>query len=105
MDRDELAARIDRRVDAMAAAGAAAEARAALAAGASRTARAALGFDELIAGDAAAVKSAHRGYARRQLTWMRRMEGIDVIDRTGRDDREVATAILAIADRDASASG
>ncbi|HET6830420.1 MAG TPA: tRNA (adenosine(37)-N6)-dimethylallyltransferase MiaA [Solirubrobacterales bacterium] len=99
VERDELTARIDRRVDAMVAAGAAAEARAALDAGASRTARAALGFDELLAGDLAAVKSAHRRYARRQVTWMRRMEGIEVIDRTGRGDHEVAAAILAIADR------
>lgn len=99
LDREELAARIDRRVDAMVAGGAAAEVRAALEAGAARTARAALGFDELLAGDADAVKSAHRRYARRQLTWMRRMEGIEVIDRTGLSDHDAAAAILALADR------
>ena len=96
-DREELAARIDRRVDAMIAAGAGAEARAA-AAGASRTARSALGFDELIAGDADAVKAAHRRYARRQMTWLRRMEGVTVIDRSGLDDREAARLVLAGAD-------
>ena len=44
----------------MFAAGAAEEVRAAAEAGASRTARAALGFDELLAGDIEAVKRAHR---------------------------------------------
>jgi tRNA dimethylallyltransferase len=96
--REELAARIDRRVDAMIAAGAAAEARAAAASGASRTARSALGFDELIAGDADAVKAAHRRYARRQMTWLRRMEGVTAIDRSGLDDRETARLVLAAAD-------
>jgi len=98
-ERAELAERIDRRVDAMLAAGAAAEARAAVAAGASRTARSALGFDELIDGDAAAVKAAHRRYARRQMTWMRRMEGVTAIDRTGIGDREAAALVLAAVDR------
>ncbi|MCL4287690.1 MAG: tRNA (adenosine(37)-N6)-dimethylallyltransferase MiaA, partial [Thermoleophilia bacterium] len=98
-DRTELAERIDRRVEAMVAAGAAAAARAALAAGASRTARAALGLEELLAGDAAAAKAAHRRYARRQVGWMRRMAGVETIDRSGRSDRETAAAILALLDR------
>ena len=38
--------------------------------------RAALGFEQLLEGDVEATKSAQRAYARRQLTWMRRMEGI-----------------------------
>ncbi len=95
IDRDELAARIDSRVEAMVAAGAIVEARAAERAGASRTASAALGFDELIAGDVDAVKSAHRRYARRQLTWMRRMEGVRVFERAGRDDAAIAEEIAA----------
>jgi tRNA dimethylallyltransferase len=96
VDDEELRARIDARVEAMAAAGAAAEARAALDGGASRTARAALGFDAFLTGDLAAVKTAHRRYARRQLTWMRRMEGVSVIDRSGRDDAEVADEVLGL---------
>jgi tRNA dimethylallyltransferase len=96
IDREELAGRIDARVDEMIAAGAAEEACAAAAAGASRTARAALGFEELLAGDVEAVKRAHRAYARRQLTWMRRMEGIDLIDRTGRDDNELAAEVVGL---------
>ena len=95
IDREELARRIDARVDEMIAAGAADEARAASPRhGASRTARAALGFEELLEGDVDAVKRAHRAYARRQLTWMRRMEGVELIDRTGRDDGDVAEEIV-----------
>lgn len=101
MDRGQLAGQIDARVEAMVAAGAAEEARAADEAGASRTVRAALGFEELIEGHDGpppleaieAMKAAHRAYARRQLTWMRRMEGVTLIDRTDRDDDAVAAEI------------
>jgi tRNA dimethylallyltransferase len=96
MARGELGDRIDKRVDEMVAAGAADDARQAAAAGASRTARAALGFDQLAAGDALATKRAHRAYARRQLTWMRRMEGVTLIDRTGSPDGDVAAEIVAL---------
>lgn len=95
IDRDELAERIDARVDAMQREGAADEARAAADAGASRTARAALGFDDLLAGDLDAVKAAHRRYARRQMTWLRKMDGIEVVDRTGRSDAEAAELVFA----------
>jgi tRNA dimethylallyltransferase len=94
VDRDELDRRIGARVEAMAAAGAGEEARRAVAAGPSRTARAALGFEAFARGDLEVVKGAHRAYARRQLTWMRRMEGVELIDRTGRDDAEVAAEIV-----------
>jgi tRNA dimethylallyltransferase len=101
MDRDQLAERIDPRVDEMLAAGAAEEVRAAAETGASRTVRAALGFEQLLEGHdgsppeeaVEAIKAGHRRYARRQLTWMRRMEGVRVLDRTGRDDAEVAAEI------------
>ena len=63
MDRDALLRPIDARVDAMVAAGAAEEVRAAQAAGASATARKALGFDELLAGDVEAMKTRTRRYA------------------------------------------
>jgi tRNA dimethylallyltransferase len=94
MDRAELGHRIDARVERLVAAGAAEEAHRVAAAGPSRTARAALGFDQLLDGDVDAVKRAHRDYAKRQLTWMRKMPGIELIDRTGRDDPEVARAVL-----------
>jgi tRNA A37 N6-isopentenylltransferase MiaA len=40
------------------------------------------------------MKAAHRSYARRQLTWMRRMENVTLIDRADRDDGEVAAEIV-----------
>ena len=95
MDRDALYARIDARVDAMVAAGAAHEVRAAHAAGASETARKALGFDELLAGDVEAMKRRTRNLARRQLTWMRKLAGVEVIDATGREPGAMAEQLLA----------
>ncbi len=99
MARGELGERIDARVDEMVASAAADEARRAAAAGASRTARAALGFEDLLNGNPRAMKRAHRQYARRQLTWMRRMEGVVVVDRTARDDADVADEILGLLDQ------
>ncbi len=96
-DRDELAARIDARVEAMVAAGAADEVRAADAAGASATARKALGFEHLLAGDVAGMQRDTRRYAKRQLTWMRKLAGVEVIDITGRDPDAVAASILGAA--------
>jgi tRNA dimethylallyltransferase len=80
MERERLYERIDARVDAMVAAGAAEEVRRADAAGASPTARKALGFEELLRGDVDAMKRRTRNYAKRQLTWMRRLRGIRLSD-------------------------
>jgi tRNA dimethylallyltransferase len=93
MERASLYARIDARVEEMVAAGAAEEVRRAHASGASRTARKALGFDELLRGDAAAMRRRSRNYARRQLTWMRRLEDVRVIDLTGTSSDAVAATI------------
>jgi tRNA dimethylallyltransferase len=95
MDRAALYERIDARVDAMVAAGATSEVRAANAAGASETARKALGFDELLAGDAEAMKRRTRNLAKRQLTWMRKLAGVEVVDVTGREPDDVAAELLA----------
>jgi tRNA dimethylallyltransferase len=95
MDRAQLYERIDARTEAIVAAGAEREARCAEAAGASRTARKALGFDELLAGDIEAMKKRSRNYARRQLTWQRKIPNLHAIDRTGRSDVEVAVEIAA----------
>jgi tRNA dimethylallyltransferase len=95
MDRARLYERIDTRTEAIVAAGAAEEARRAEAAGPSRTARVALGFDELLAGDIELMKRRSRNYARRQLTWMRKVPNLHRIDRTKLSDREAAGAILA----------
>ena len=61
-------------------AGAVEEVRRADAAGASATARKALGFEELLRGDVDEMKRRTRNYARRQLTWMRRLEGVQILD-------------------------
>jgi tRNA dimethylallyltransferase len=96
VDRDELDRRIEARVGAMVAAGAEAEARHAAVAGASRTARAAIGFEELREGDVEGMKAAQRRFARRQLTWLRRMPNVSLIDRTGRDDADVAREVVSL---------
>ena len=96
MERDALYERIDARVDAMVAAGVADEVRRADRAGASHTARKALGFEELLAGDVEAMKRRTRQYAKRQLTWMRKLPGVRTVDRTGRDPSESAAEIAHI---------
>jgi len=93
MEREALYARIDRRVEQMVAAGVIEEVRAAHRAGASSTARAALGFDELLAGDVEAMQRRTRNYARRQLTWMRKLPGVELLDATGRSADELAAAL------------
>jgi tRNA dimethylallyltransferase len=93
MDREQLYGRIDSRVEAIVAAGAAEEARRADALRPGRTARKALGFDELLAGDIEAMKKRSRNYARRQLTWMRKIPNVAMIDRTEINDSEVAIQI------------
>jgi tRNA dimethylallyltransferase len=98
MDRAQLYERIDARTEAIVAGGAAEEVRRAEAADPSRTARKALGFDELLGGDVERMKQRSRNYARRQLTWMRKMANVQAIDRTGRSDAEIAAEILAAID-------
>ena len=82
-DREDMKARIDRRVEGMVAAGLADEVRALLAAGVPRNATAlqAIGYKELLpavdgscslAEAAEEVKLRSRQYAKRQLTWLRR---------------------------------
>jgi tRNA dimethylallyltransferase len=95
MDRAQLYERIDARVEEMVAAGAEAEVRRANAAGASVTARKALGFNELLAGDVEAMKRRTRNYARRQLTWMRKLADVYVIDVSDRSPGDVAAEVMA----------
>jgi tRNA dimethylallyltransferase len=94
MDRAALYEQIDRRVDMMVGAGALEEVKAAHEAGASATARKALGFEELLLGDIDAMKRRTRQYARRQLTWMRKLPTVVLIDMTSRDPADVAEEIL-----------
>ncbi len=95
MERSLLYERIDARTEAIVAAGAEDEVRRAEELGPSRTARKALGFDELLGGDVERMKKRSRNYARRQLTWMRKIPNLLRIDRTGRDDAEVAAEMAA----------
>jgi tRNA dimethylallyltransferase len=93
MERDALDARIDQRMEAIAAA-AEAEVRAADAVGASHTARKALGFEDLVRGDVEGMKRKARQLARRQLTWMRKLHGVHTIDMTGRAGADVAGEVV-----------
>ena len=93
MERAALAARIDARVEEMLAAGAAGEVRRADAAGAAASARKALGFRELLAGDVEAMRRSTRRYARRQLTWMRKLPGVLLLDVTDRAPEQVAAEL------------
>jgi tRNA dimethylallyltransferase len=96
MDREQLYERINARVDAMVARGAEREVRRANAAGASITARKALGFEELLTGDVDAMKRRTRNYARRQLTWMRKLAAVNEIDVTDLTPEQVADRVVAI---------
>ena len=80
LERERLYEQIDARVEEMVRAGAAEEVRRADAAGASPTARKALGFEELLSGDVDAMKRRTRNYAKRQLTWMRRLRRANLLD-------------------------
>jgi tRNA dimethylallyltransferase len=93
MERDALYARIDARVTAMVAAGAAEEVARAHAAGASPSARQALGFAELLEGDVDAMRRRTRRYAKRQLTWLRKLSGALTIDLTARDAQSAAEEV------------
>jgi tRNA dimethylallyltransferase len=102
MDREALGARIETRVAEMLAGGAIEEVERALERGASRTARKALGFKEIaahLAGEVSMddvrerIERGHRAYVRRQLTWMRKLSGVETIDRTDLSARDVAQRI------------
>jgi tRNA dimethylallyltransferase len=93
LERERLYERIDARTEAIVAAGARAEVERAEEAGPSRTARKALGFDEVLSGDLARMQQRSRNYARRQLTWMRKVPNLSWIERGERGDAEVAATI------------
>jgi tRNA dimethylallyltransferase len=103
MERDPLEARIAERVRRMLESGALAEVELAIERGVSSTAAKAIGVEELAAhlrGEATLEEAAARierrsnRYAKRQLTWMKKMRGVQLIDRTGTSDAEVAAQLL-----------
>jgi tRNA dimethylallyltransferase len=102
MERDRLLERIRGRAGDMLAHGAIEEVERAIERGASRTARKALGFKEIAAyleGEIGLdearerIERAHLAYVKRQLTWMRKLSGIEVIDRTDHSAAEVAEIV------------
>ena len=93
MEREVLYERIDARTEAIFAGGARAEVERAEALGTSRTSRVALGFDEVLSGDLAKMQQRSRNYARRQLTWMRKIPNLRWIERDERPDAAVASEI------------
>ncbi len=95
MEREQLYAQINDRVDAMLVAGVREEVQRAHAAGASLTARKALGFEDLLSDDVEGMKRRTRNYARRQLTWMRKLGGVNQLDATDRTADELADAVIA----------
>src|SRR4051794_9780085 len=95
MERERLYANIEARVDAMVANGAIEEVERA-APTASVTARKALGFQELLDGDVERMKTNTRRYAKRQLTWLRKLPNAHLIDVTRRTPDDVAAELLAI---------
>ena len=91
MDREAIAARIADRARRMLERDVLSEVETALERGASRTARKAMGFREVaahLAGEIdleearAALERRHLAYAKRQLTWMRKLADVETIDRT-----------------------
>jgi tRNA dimethylallyltransferase len=50
----------------------------------------------VLSGDLEAMKKRSRNYARRQLTWMRKIPNLHLVDRTGLSDEEVAESMLRI---------
>ncbi len=93
LDRELLYGQIEERIDRMLASGVVDEVRRAHASGASQTARKALGFDDLLSGDIDSMKRRTRNYARRQLTWMRKLAGVHEIDLSRRTPAEAAELI------------
>ncbi len=94
MEREQLYERINARVDAIVAAGAEAEVRRAAERNPSHTARKALGFSELLDGDVDRMKQRSRNYARRQMTWMRKLPTVDRIDVTELSPAATAREVL-----------
>lgn len=103
MERAALDEVISARADEMLERGAAGEVESALELGASKTARKAIGFRELeahlrgeieTADTIAAIRRRQRQYVKRQLTWIRKLAGVELLDRTGMSAREAAVKLL-----------
>jgi tRNA dimethylallyltransferase len=103
MQREALDQRISARANRMLQAGALDEVESALERGASSTVRKAIGFSELEAHLHGAItleqvaerlERRQRHYVRRQLTWMRKLAGVELIDRTGLSAGQAAKTLF-----------
>lgn len=94
MRREVLRERAALRVQQMLRDGVVEEVRAAEALGPSATARAAIGFTEYLVGDAERATVRTRQLAKRQETWMRRLEGLELLDISDLGTEQVADEIL-----------
>jgi tRNA dimethylallyltransferase len=94
MERDILRRKIDTRIDRMLELGAAEEVEQAWQLGPSRTAAAAIGMSELKVGDIEGMKVRTRRFAKRQETWMRRLDQATVIDVTNLSTSQIAEEIF-----------
>ena len=103
MDREAIARRVGERAGRMLERDVLAEVETATERGVSRTARKAMGFEEVaahLAGELelpetrALLERRHLAYAKRQLTWMRKLAGVETIDRTALGARETAEAVV-----------
>jgi tRNA dimethylallyltransferase len=93
MEREALYRQIEARIDAMLEAGVREEVQKAHARQASMTARKALGFEELLTGDVEAMRTKTRRYAKRQLTWLRKLPNTYEIDMTDRTPEQAAAEL------------
>jgi tRNA dimethylallyltransferase len=103
MDREAIAERVRERAGRMLESTVRAEVETAIERGASRTARKAMGFEEIaahLAGELelsearAQIERRHLAYVKRQLTWMRKLAGVETIDRTLLSARETAEDVV-----------
>jgi tRNA dimethylallyltransferase len=103
MAREAIEDRIRERAERLVGPETVAEVETAIERGASRTARKAMGFPEVaahLAGEAeleearARLERRHLAYVKRQLTWMKKLAGVETIDRTGRCSRETAEELV-----------
>jgi len=67
--------------------------------GAAATARAAVGWEELKSHDSDLLTTRTWQLARRQRTWLRRMQGFALVDITGQSPTQSAREVLAAIDR------
>jgi tRNA dimethylallyltransferase len=103
MERAPLRERINSRIEGMIAAGAAEEVEGAWALSPSRTAQAAIGMRELPEGDVDRMRVRTHQFAKRQETWMRKLEHATIVDASNRSDESISDEIIELLGRDPAA--